>query len=626
MSPSLTLSPSLPFASSSMISSPQQSEQIPFPASSITPAKLATLIENASRSQLNACAGSRRSQPLILDLRPQTDFSPLSIQYSINISMPTLLMRRYRRGVAVSSCSIESFITMPSDKDLFHSIQEGWSSTSPVDIIVLDQEMSAGPEEYGRSATAAWTLVNVLEQGAGIQQQQQQFQVWYLEGGFEAFQTWDAGEKFMVREGVMSSLSVASLTGAMLSSSPPAMSPLPTKSDAEEEMPLTKPQRRASMKPSLSIDTASIVFTPKSTNDKPVRRESLFSLNTKVVQRPAGLARSQTVGSASAPHLKPLMIPPPINTSQPQQKSSWLTVPSSTPAPALSPAMSMDMSLSASTDNAFSSTSSTWSANSINDSNSINGSSHFNVPQLSLKSKRSFSSINTTATSIREDGEESETDLSSFSPDSQRQTKGDFHRECPRMFHSETSQYFNDNDTRHFDNHHEDYNMDYDQEDENKGEQEISCILPGFLYLGPEIVTEAQAQELQSLGVQRVLNMAQECEDKVIAHKDQFEYHKIGVQDHVEADVSAGLLKAVEIIASSTKSPIYVHCKAGKSRSVTATIAYLIMHLQWPLNKAYQHVLTQRPCMCPNIGFVTELMKVEKQTFGAEATGLHMRV
>ncbi|KAG0350273.1 hypothetical protein BG005_010194 [Podila minutissima] len=469
--------------------------------------------------------------------------------------MPTLLMRRYRRGVAVSSCSIESFITMPSDKDLFHSIQESWSLLEPVDIIVLDQDMSAGPEEYGRSATAAWTLVNVLEQGAGIQFQQQQVRLWYLEGGFEAIQTWDAGEKFL---------------GA----------------------------------------TAT-------TANKPLRRESLFSLNTKVV-RPPGLSRSQTVGSASAPHLKPLMIPPPINTSSQPQQKSWLTVPTSTPAPSLSPVMSMEMNLPASTDHAFASTPSTWSAN------STNGSGHFNVPQLSLKSKRSFSSINTTATSIREEGDESETDLSSFSPDSQRQTKGDFHREYEsRMFNSEgsTFQYYN-NDT-----HHHDCSMDYDQEeeDENKGEQEISCILPGFLYLGPEIVTEAQVQELQSLGVKRVLNMAQECEDKVLVCKDQFEYHKIGVHDHVEADVSAGLLKAVEIIASSTESPIYVHCKAGKSRSVTATIAYLIMHLHWPLNKAYQHVLTQRPCMCPNIGFVTELMKVEKQTFGAEATGLHMR-
>jgi protein-tyrosine phosphatase len=73
----------------------------------------------------------------------------------------------------------------------------------------------------------------------------------------------------------------------------------------------------------------------------------------------------------------------------------------------------------------------------------------------------------------------------------------------------------------------------------------------------------------------------------------------------------------------SSDSPVYVHCKAGKSRSVTATIAYLITHLHWPLNKAYQHVLKQRPCMCPNIGFVTELMRIEERTLGADkATGL----
>lgn len=463
---------------------------------------------------------------------------------------------------------------MPSDKDLFHSIQESWSLLEPVDIIVLDHDMSAGPEEYGRSATAAWTLVNVLEQGAGIQFQQQQVRLWYLEGGFEAIQTWDAGEKFLVREGgLLSSSSVASLTGT-LSCSPPAMSPLPTKSDTEEEMPLAKPQRRASMKPSLSIDTASIVFTPKgataTTANKPVRRESLFSLNTKVV-RPPGLSRSQTVGSASAPHLKPLMIPPPINTSSQPQQKSWLTVPTSTPAPSLSPVMSMEMNLPASTDHAFASTPSTWSAN------STNGSGHFNVPQLSLKSKRSFSSINTTATSIREEGDESETDLSSFSPDSQRQTKGDFHREYEsRMFNSEgsTFQYYN-NDT-----HHHDCSMDYDQEeeDENKGEQEISCILPGFLYLGPEIVTEAQVQELQNLGVKRVLNMAQECEDKVLVCKDQFEYHKIGVYDHVEADVSAGLLKAVEIVGMSSIFILFFYVLCYNTCPSLLTILLFLFH------------------------------------------------
>lgn len=159
-------------------------------------------------------------------------------------------------------------------------------------------------------------------------------------------------------------------------------------------------------------------------------------------------------------------------------------------------------------------------------------------------------------------------------------------------------------------------------EDEDDGEQEISCVLPGFLYLGPEIVNESQVAELDRLGVKRILNMATECEDLLVANRQGMEYHKIGVHDHIEADVSVGLMEAVDIIAVSSHSPIYVHCKAGKSRSVTATIAYLITQLKWPLNKAYQHVLKQRPCMCPNIGFVTELMRVEERTLG-KVTGLY---
>jgi len=78
----------------------------------------------------------------------------------------------------------------------------------------------------------------------------------------------------------------------------------------------------------------------------------------------------------------------------------------------------------------------------------------------------------------------------------------------------------------------------------------------------------------------------------------------------------------VQTLAASTDSPIYVHCKAGKSRSVTAIIAFLITQLHWSLNKAYKHVLTQRPCMCPNIGFVSELMRMEEKALGNERSGL----
>ncbi|KAF9983476.1 hypothetical protein BGZ75_005049 [Mortierella antarctica] len=610
--PSTYPSPSSPSFSTSYtsITAPERSETTPFPASGLSAARLAHLLDQDQRP-MSASAGSRRqpARPLILDLRPNPDFHPLSITNSININLPTLLVRRYRRmskSGSVSSLALESFITMPSDKDLYYQILDSWrqeaSEEEGHDVVILDQDMKSGEEEFGRSASAAWTLLHVLERGGGAACfSGAPIRLWYLEGGFEAFQSWDAGEKFLVRPEDTDPVE------RFTASPSPSLSPAMQGDDKDVEMALAVPSvssednsetsstRPAGMarKPSLAIDT-SVVFTPKP--KAPIRRESLFSLNTKSLQRPAPLNRSQTCNTKS------MAIPPPINTQQQphqqqhQPKGSWLTVPALSPAMSMASNHSMEMAHSPSDQ-----TCSTWSAG----SGSMHGSVHFSG--LTLNSKRSVSSLATlnsaigasssTASVIRE---EDESKQSMYTSDS-------------GMSSGSGSSSNNNSDTLN------------SESMEDDGEQEISCILPNFLYLGPEIVNEVQVAELERLGVKRILNMATECEDLLVANNEpkscKFEYHKIGVYDHIDADVSAGLLQAVDIIAASPNAPIYVHCKAGKSRSVTATIAYLITQLHWPLNRAYQHVLTHRPCMCPNIGFVTELMRMEERTLGAEKAG-----
>lgn len=62
--------------------------------------------------------------------------------------------------------------------------------------------------------------------------------------------------------------------------------------------------------------------------------------------------------------------------------------------------------------------------------------------------------------------------------------------------------------------------------------------------------------------------------------------------------------------------PIYVHCKAGKSRSAAAILAYLVLSERWTLKKAYRHIVKARPNISPNIGFVAELMKLEEGVHG----------
>ncbi|KAF9436843.1 hypothetical protein BGZ76_002804 [Entomortierella beljakovae] len=585
-------------------------------------------------------------------------------------------MRRYRRGGAVSAFAVESFITMPSDKDLFHLIQDSWrqdldqdGKEKPHDVIVLDQDMKAGNEEFGRSPSPAWTLVSVLERGGG-NCGSGAIRLWYLEGGYDAFQAWDQQEKYMKRPGGGSTFEMCVTHDSPRASRQDVeMNFVEQSSDSgsihPHSMPLSLPSSATSstftdsktaqaIDHAVSLTNASLGGSPR--RGPPVRRESLFSLNTKSLPRPASLSRSQTIG-VSALNIKPTSIPPPPTPSlHPLQegpgggsgasldrKGSWLTVPNGVPAPSISPLMSLsNNSMENTTQSASSENNSMWSS-----SRSTEGGM--------LSSKKSFSST-TTLLSINPGSanygiQEEEEDGSSVHPFA---TGGGNQLAGLRRHHSggayptspvPGSSFFGSNSTvvshngngfqpeyqsrtfadgidsytnnSHLYNSNKSINLYEDELGEEDGEQEISCILSNFLFLGPEIATEEQAQELERLGIKRVLNMARECEDLLVVNRPGMEYFKIGVQDHIEADVGAGLMQAVDVIAAG-ESPIYVHCKAGKSRSVTAIIAYLITQLHWSLNKAYNHVLTQRPCMCPNIGFVTELMRMEERMLGNE--------
>lgn len=74
--------------------------------------------------------------------------------------------------------------------------------------------------------------------------------------------------------------------------------------------------------------------------------------------------------------------------------------------------------------------------------------------------------------------------------------------------------------------------------------------------------------------------------------------------------------------ASLHSAPTYVHCKAGKSRSVTAVMAYLIHANHWTLSRAYTFVLERRRGISPNIGFVSELMNFEEAELGSKSVGV----
>jgi hypothetical protein len=119
----------------------------------------------------------------------------------------------------------------------------------------------------------------------------------------------------------------------------------------------------------------------------------------------------------------------------------------------------------------------------------------------------------------------------------------------------------------------------------------VSSIIPNFLYLGPDPCTAADVQELEDLGIRQILNMALEIDDR-LGLADRFDkYHKIPMRDFVEEKGVQGRIdEACSILggwlslcrrlftvgtddADLKSKPVYVHCRAGKSRSVTIVLA-----------------------------------------------------
>ncbi len=86
----------------------------------------------------------------------------------------------------------------------------------------------------------------------------------------------------------------------------------------------------------------------------------------------------------------------------------------------------------------------------------------------------------------------------------------------------------------------------------------VSTILPNFLYLGPEITTEEDVRELETLGVRRILNIAAECDDDHgLRLRERFErYVKIPMRDTVEEEhIVRGVREACEALGMSSVSP-----------------------------------------------------------------------
>ncbi|OVA05514.1 Dual specificity phosphatase [Macleaya cordata] len=148
-------------------------------------------------------------------------------------------------------------------------------------------------------------------------------------------------------------------------------------------------------------------------------------------------------------------------------------------------------------------------------------------------------------------------------------------------------------------------------------EDNIPCQIEEGLYLGSLGAAHNKAA-LKSLNITHILTVANMLGP---AHQNDFIYKKIVVADREETDLTQHFSECFDFIdeAKMKGGGVLVHCFAGKSRSVTIVVAYLMKKRRMSLSQALEHVKSRRPLAAPNAGFMLQLQNFEKSLGGMES-------
>ncbi|CAO3599671.1 unnamed protein product [Absidia cylindrospora] len=636
----------------------QQEDMTQYYHSPLDAATLVGMLDQQSKGQMNNL--------MLIDVRNLVEYQKQRICGSLNVNLPSLLIKRYQRG-AVSNFHLENFITTAEGREQYlcqrssstvsntttsttssasstsselavSALSSSPSSLSPlsnvsrlspgssmssssdtnynlaeVDSIQPNSNISNGTiwvvydddMNDQHKATQAWTLLNVLCKATSDTNDQ----IYYLHGGFYGFvDNKNCGSQRWI-EGIETDTSMDFIQGSHDNNNDSDMDLLQQRhSNGTNRLTLSTSTSSgtssAHQKRLSKVSPRRSLSCTIGDGSKGQQQTSLFSLDTQAARENNANALARRASRRSQQlHQQHLS----IGTNDSKKRLSSTTT-------ATAPLHQK--------------TTSKHNSNNIRQhQNKHNCNKSTNAPSLSIppsaSSSLSLSSIPSSTTQNQAQSPTASTATTPLLPPSTlapSSTSSLTSGTTPPLLARVMEEEDDDGDVTDDDDVREQMTADISPRTETDFDFTISEIIPGFLYVGPEIETNDQADQLLARPIRRVLNMAEECHDHpLLQHHHDLVYRKIAARDTVEMrNIDHVMMEAVGFIEEAKRyhEPIYVHCKAGKSRSVTAILAYLVSCERWTLKQSYRHVIKARPNMSPNIGFIAELMKLENQVHG----------
>ncbi|XP_001200447.1 dual specificity protein phosphatase 19-like [Strongylocentrotus purpuratus] len=104
-------------------------------------------------------------------------------------------------------------------------------------------------------------------------------------------------------------------------------------------------------------------------------------------------------------------------------------------------------------------------------------------------------------------------------------------------------------------------------------------------------------------------------------YPDHFTYKNLPIWDLPEVKITKFFKYAIDFInqARSTGGRVLVHCNAGRSRSTTIVVGYILADERARISKTLEEIRVHRPCVRPNEGFMRQLEEYETSILAEDA-------
>ncbi|KAL6785276.1 hypothetical protein ACKKBG_A03170 [Auxenochlorella protothecoides x Auxenochlorella symbiontica] len=142
------------------------------------------------------------------------------------------------------------------------------------------------------------------------------------------------------------------------------------------------------------------------------------------------------------------------------------------------------------------------------------------------------------------------------------------------------------------------------------------CLLPG-LYLS-DAVGASSMHTLRHLGITHILNATEDLlgPDEGLGAA----WIRCALRDVEEEDITPHIEAATAFIdgARAGGGRVLVHCHAGRSRSCSLILAWMMQSQGWSLRQGMRFLTRLRPEAAPNAGYMAALLRLEEQLFGKQ--------